>query len=75
MPGSGASGMGGELAGMTMKALVARVCRGLGGWGGGRSGLLQQGEPGLVGAWRSGLSPRPCSFRVEIGGVRNCSSE
>lgn len=37
--------------------------------------MLQQGEPGLVVAWRSGLSPSPCSFRIEIGGLGNCSSE
>ena len=45
---------------MTVEAAVARVCRGsllavvVGGEG--RSDLLQQGEPGLVAACRSGLS-------------------
>lgn len=31
--------------------------------------MFQQGEPGLVAAWRFLLSPCSCSFRIEAGGL------
>ena len=42
---------GGRL-GTCVQGILVGSC----GWREGRSGLLQQGEPGLVAAWRSGPS-------------------
>lgn len=42
----------GGLRGTCVQGIPVGNC----GWGEGRSGLLQQGEPGLVAAWRAGLS-------------------